>query len=87
MKLNRIFVPVIISLLIISVFHSFLGAFVTPIPYPEVNRNPIYEINFPLLLQGRTNSLIYGNYPVVWWILLIISVFILIAIYSSQNEN
>ncbi|VVB54906.1 6-pyruvoyl-tetrahydropterin synthase related domain; membrane protein [uncultured archaeon] len=61
-----VLLAVSLLLLAVSVFHAFLGAYVTPIPYPEVNKNPIYEINLKLFYEGRKNGLLSNQHPWVF---------------------
>ena len=44
----------VIILILLSFFHSFLGAYVNLMPYPETNKNPIYSIVLPQLIKGET---------------------------------
>lgn len=77
----------IIILIFISFFHSFLGAYVSPLPYPELNNNPIYEITLPEFLQGKQNSFWLKNYPFVFWIFVFASLLIMLSLYRKLNEK
>jgi len=51
---KEIYLAILSILIFISFFHTFLGIFVNPYPYPEIEKNPIYNIEFKQLLEGKT---------------------------------
>jgi hypothetical protein len=82
-KLEKIYMVLIIVLVAISFFHSFLGSFVTSQPYPEINKNPIYEIVLPYFLAGHSNSYLFKTQPAIF--LIVIAIVAAILIYERKK--
>jgi len=72
-----VYLTILSVLIFISLFHTFLGIFANPYPYPEIEKNPIYNIEFKELLEGRTAPLSL-RYPLVFLIMVVIGMLLLI---------
>jgi len=86
-KLEKIYMGLIVILVAISFFHSFLGSFVTSVPYPEVNKNPIYEIVVPQFLAGHASSYLFKTQPAIFFIVIVIAAAILIYERKKLKNN
>ena len=81
---NIAYIIIVIVLIAISLFHSFLGAYVSSLPYPETNKNPVYEITLKQFESGARNSFLLSNMPTLFGILTIVD---LLLIFYLLNLN
>jgi len=85
---NRIFYfAVILILLAVSFFHTFLGIFVTPEAAPEIDLNPIYNYSWKFVLRGDRNSFLLMHYPQVYYVFLVVAFLLLINILRGGLRN
>ena len=71
----------------VSLFHTMLGLLVEPFPYPELNRNPIYEIVLPKLLSSgiHPSSIAATLSPIAFYAVVTAAVVLLLAGFNAAK--
>jgi hypothetical protein len=83
---ERFYISVILILLGISLFHTFLGIYVTLEAAPEIDMNPIYNYSLPDFLRGDKEGFLLKNYPSVYYLFLLLSLLLLVVIFKRIRK-
>jgi hypothetical protein len=83
----RFYFSVVIVLLGISFFHTFLGIYVTLEAAPEIDMNPIYNYSLPSFLRGDKESFLLKNHPQVYFLLLFLAIILFILIFRRVAKS
>jgi hypothetical protein len=84
---ERFYFFIVLILLAISFFHTFLGIYVTLAAAPEIDLNPVYTHSLPDFLRGDKEGFLIRNYPVIYFLLLIASLLLFIKIFKRGLKN
>ena len=81
-----LFFSIVMLLLAVSFFHTFLGTFVTPEAAPEIDLNPVYNYSLNLFLRGDRNSYLLAHQPQVYYVFLAISAVIFAILFYPKKK-
>jgi len=80
-SIDKIYFFVVLVLLAVSFFYTFLGIYVTPQAAPEIDLNPVYNFSWPAFLRGDKESFLLKNYQPIYYLLLIVSLILFAIIF------